>query len=199
MKELIDLIKPTILVQLRSSSPHFRHTMPEINPIWSLNAPVSNIYRQTNQISLKNSYNNYNYHLLLTPVRQHSHGKANLTRQACLWAYFAQIEVKNTIIKPIIDYINHVETFNFDKIGIGLLHREVEPKYFLEVLNGSIIALCRVKQDMVIKMIVLFFSLNKFIWFNVKKRRMNRSNLLDHQQSKGNDETTAGVMKIILI
>jgi len=34
------------------------------------------------------------------------------------------------------------------KIGIGLLHRQVEPKYLLQVLNGSIVALCRVKHDM---------------------------------------------------
>ncbi|CAF1249619.1 unnamed protein product [Rotaria sordida] len=148
MKELIDLIKPTILIQLRSSSPYFRHTMPDINPQWSINASISNIYRQTNKIPLSYSYNEYDYNLLLTPIRQHNNGKSNLTRQACLWSYFSQIETKQLIIKPLIDYINYIEILKFEKIGIGLLHRQIEPKYLLQVLNGSIIALCRIKHDM---------------------------------------------------
>lgn len=151
MKELIDLIKPNVLVQLRSSSPHFRHIMPDINPQWIINAPRSDIYRQTNKIPLNSFYNEYDYKLLLTPVRQHSHGKANLTRQACIWSYFSQLETKQLILKPLIDYIDHVQILLFEKIGIGLLHRQIEPKYFLQVLNGSIIALCKVKHEMVIK------------------------------------------------
>ncbi|CAF4036751.1 unnamed protein product [Rotaria sp. Silwood2] len=148
MKELIDLLQPTILIQLRSSSPHFRHIMPDINPQWSINAPISNIYRQTNKISLNYSYNKYDYNLLLTPVRQHNYGKSNLTRQACLWSYFSQLEIKQLIMKPLIDYIDHIEILQFEKIGIGLLHRQIEPKYLLQVLNGSIVALCRIRNDM---------------------------------------------------
>jgi hypothetical protein len=150
MKELIDLIKPNILIQLRSSNPHFRHVMPDINPQWSINAPISNLYRQTNRIPLNCSYNKYDYHLFLTPVRQHGQGKSNLTRQACLWSYFSQLETKQLVIKPLIDYINHIQILQFDKIGIGLLNKQIEPKYLLQVLNGSIVALCRVKHDMVI-------------------------------------------------
>jgi hypothetical protein len=153
IKELIDLIKPNILVQLRSSSPHFRHIMPDINPQWSINAPISTNYRQMNRIPLNSSYNQYDYHLFLTPVRHHNQGKSNLTRQSCLWSYFCQLENKQSLIKPLIDYINHIQILPFDKIGIGLLHKQIEPKYLLQVLNGSIVALCRVKHDMVIKLI----------------------------------------------
>ncbi|CAF3223189.1 unnamed protein product [Rotaria socialis] len=156
MKELIDLIKPAILVQLRSSSPHFRHIMPDISPLWSKNASISNLYRHVYEIPLNYSYDKYDYNLLLTPVRQHSHGKSNLTRQACLWSYFSQIETKKLIIKPLIDCINHIEILKFEKIGVGLLHRQIESKYLLQVLNGSIIALCRVKHDM------LYFASNAF-------------------------------------
>ena len=150
MKELIDLIKPNILVQLRSSSPHFRHIMPDINPQWSLNAPVSNIYRQMNRIPLNYAYNEFDYNLFVTSVHQHHRGKANLTRQACLWSYFAQLETKQSTMKSLIDYSNHIQILSFEKIGVGLLHREIEPKYLLQVLNGAIVALCRVKHDMVI-------------------------------------------------
>lgn len=150
MKELIDLIKPNILLQLRSSNPHFRHTMPDITPQWSLSGPISTEYRHLNRISLDFSYNSYEYNLLLTPVRQHSQGKSSLTRQACLWSYFSQIETKQLIMKPFIDYLNHIEIFKFEKIGIGLLHQQIQPKYLLEVLNSSIVALCRVTHDMVI-------------------------------------------------
>jgi len=156
MKELIDLIKPNIVVQLRSSSPHFRHIMPEINSQWSINAPVSNLYRQINKIPLNSFYNQYDSYLLLTPVRNHNHGKSNLTRQACLWSYFSQIETKQLILKPLIDYNDYIQILSFEKIGIGLLHRQIEPKYLLEVLNGSIIALCRVKYDMVTKYSFVF-------------------------------------------
>ncbi|CAF1063425.1 unnamed protein product, partial [Adineta ricciae] len=148
MKELIDLIKPHILIQLRSSNPHFRHTMPDLDSQWTLSAPISESYRQINHIPLNFSYNHYEYHLLLTPVRQHSHGKSNLTRQACLWSYFCQLENKHFLLKPLIDYVNQIQVFSFDKIGIGLLHRQIQPKYFLQVLNGSMIGLCRVKSDM---------------------------------------------------
>jgi hypothetical protein len=151
MKELIDLIKPNILIQLRSSSPNFRHIMPDINPQWSINAPISNLYRQINKIPLNFSYNEYDYNLLLTPIRQPSQGKSNLTRQACLWSYFSQIETKQLILKPFIDYINNIQILQFDQIGIAILHRQIQPKYLLEVLNGSIVALCRVKHDMVIR------------------------------------------------
>jgi hypothetical protein len=58
-------------------------------------------------------------------------------------------------MKPLIDYINHIHILSFENIGIGLLHKQIQPKYFLEVLNGSIVALCRVKHDMVIKHLVL--------------------------------------------
>lgn len=155
MKELIDLIKPTVLVQLRSSSPHFRHTMPDIDAQWSIAAPISNLFRETNMIPLGSSYNEYDYNLLTTPVRQHNHGKSNLTRQACLWSYFSQLEKNQLIMKPLIDYTDHIETLKFDKIGIGILHRQIEPKYLLQVLNASIVALCRVKHDMVIILICL--------------------------------------------
>ncbi|CAF0716919.1 unnamed protein product [Adineta steineri] len=148
MKELIDLIKPNILLQLRSSSPHFRHIMPDINHQWLLNAPISDIYRQINEIPLNFSCNKYDYNLLLTPVRHHIHGKSNLTRQACLWSYFCQLEIKHLILKPLIDYVNYIQIFSFEKIGIGLLHRQIQPKYLLQVLNGSIIALCKVRHDM---------------------------------------------------
>jgi hypothetical protein len=151
MKELIDLIKPNILVQLRSSNPNFRHIMPDITPQWSINAPISNEYRQKSRIPLNFYYDEYDYKLLLTPVRQHSQGKSSLTRQACLWSYFSQIETKQLIIKPLIDYIDHIQILSFEKIGIGLLHRQIEPKYLLQVLNGSIVALCRVKHDMVMR------------------------------------------------
>jgi hypothetical protein len=157
MKELIDLIKPNILIQLRSSSPHFRHIMPDINPQWSINAPISNLYRQINKIPLNYSYNEYDYYLLLTQIRQHNQGKSNLTRQSCLWSYFSQLETKQLIIKPLIDYINQIQILQFDRIGIGLLHRQIQPKYLLEVLNGSIVALCRVKHEMVIKYFYLNF------------------------------------------
>jgi hypothetical protein len=149
MKELIDLIKPNIVIQLRSSSPNFRHIMPDINHQWSLNASISNQYRQINKIPFNFSYNEYDYYLLLTPIRQHSQGKSSLTRQACLWSYFSQIETKQLIIKPLIDYINYIHILQFDKIGIGLLHKQIQPKYLLQVLNGSIVALCRVKHEMV--------------------------------------------------
>ncbi|CAF4980769.1 unnamed protein product, partial [Rotaria sp. Silwood1] len=148
MKELIDLIKPTNLIQLRSSSPYFRHIMPDINPQWSLNASISNIYRQINNISLNYSYNNYDYNLLLTPIRQYNYKKSNLTRQSCIWSYFSQIETKQLILKPLIDYINYIEILQFEKIGIGLLHRQIEAKYLLQVLNGSIVALCKVNHTM---------------------------------------------------
>lgn len=149
MKELIDLIKPNILVQLRSSNPHFRHIMPDLTPEWSLNAPISIEYRHLNKILLDFSYNNYEYNLLLTPIRQHSQGKSSLTRQACLWSYFSQIETKQLIMKSLIDYVDHIEIFKFEKIAIGLLHRQIQPKYLLQVLNCSIVALCRVRHDMV--------------------------------------------------
>ena len=149
MKELIDLIQPDILVQLRSSSPNFRHIMPDITAQWSFNAPISPEYRQKNGIPLTFSHDVYDYQLLLTPVRQHSQGKSSFTRQACLWSYFSQLESKQLIVKPLIDYLDHIQIFAFEKIGVGLLHRQVEPKYFLQVLNGSIVALCRVQRDMV--------------------------------------------------
>jgi hypothetical protein len=149
IKELIDMIKPNIVIQLRSSNPHFRHIMPDITPQWSLNAPISNIYRQTNKIPLNVSYNEYDYYLLLTPIRQHSQEKSSLTRQSCLWSYFSQIEKNQLILKPLIDYKNSIQILQFDKIGVGLLHRQIEPKYILQVLNGSIVTLCRVKHDMV--------------------------------------------------
>ncbi|CAF4463595.1 unnamed protein product [Rotaria socialis] len=57
---------------------------------------------------------------------------------------------------PLIDCINHIEILKFEKIGVGLLHRQIESKYLLQVLNGSIIALCRVKHDM------LYFASNAF-------------------------------------
>ena len=170
MKELIDLIKPNILVQLRSSSPHFRHIMPDITPQWSLNAPISNNYRQMNNIPLNNYYDKYDYKLLFTPVRQHSQGKASLTRQACLWSYFSQIENKQLIIKPLIDYIHQIEIFSFEKIGIGLLHRQIEPKYLLQVFNASIVALCRVKHDTVINVFFEYFiSVDLIQWENTEQ------------------------------
>jgi len=171
MKELIDLIKPNILVQLRSSNPHFRHIMPDINPQWSKTASISNLYRQINKIPLNDFYNEYDSYLLLTPVRQHSQGKSNLTRQACLWSYFSQLETKQLILKPLIDYIDHIQILQFEKIGIGLLHRQIQPKYFLQVLNGSIVALCRVKHDMVILYISLYDSI-------LQNKKNNSSNLL---------------------
>ena len=149
IKELIDLIQPAIVIQLRSSNPYFRHTMPEINQQWSANGPISTIYRQMNQIPLNFSYLNYEYRLLLTDISQHSHGKSNLTRQACLWSYFSQLEKTNTILRPLIDYIDHIEIFKFQKIGIGLMHRQIEAKYLFEVLNGSMVGLCQVENDMV--------------------------------------------------
>lgn len=150
MKELIDLIKPDVLLQLRSSNPYFRHTMPDIDPQWSMNAPLSKSYRQMHNLPLKSLFDQYEYQILLTPVRQHNqHGKSSLTRQACLWSYFSQIETKQMIMRPLIDYIDRVEKFQFQHISVGLLHRQVEPKYLLQVLNASMITLCRVKQDMV--------------------------------------------------
>ena len=150
MKELIDMIQPTIVIQLRSSNPYFRHTMPDIDSQWSISAPVSDVYRQIYSFPLNDSSSQYEYHLLFTSTRQQKHrAKSSLTRQACLWSYFTQLESKRSIIRPLIDYRSHTQVFPFDRLGIGLLHRHIQPKYLLEVLNASIVALCRVKQDMV--------------------------------------------------
>lgn len=149
MKELIDLIKPHIVVQLRSSNPSFRHTMPDIDNQWSIKGPISNEYRQLNHIDFNESYSKYDYYLLLTPVRQHAQGKSSLTRQTCLWSYFSQLESNQLILKPLIDYTNSIQIFSFHQISIGLLHKQIQPKYFLQVLNGSIVALCKIRQDMV--------------------------------------------------
>lgn len=150
MKELIDLIKPHVVVQLRSSNPSFRHTMPDIDSQWSSTGPKSSEYRQLHHIDAQQSYSNFDYHLLLTPVRQHSQGKSSLTRQSCLWSYFSQLESSNQLIlKPLIDYSNQIESFSFNQIAIGLVHKQIQPKYFLQVLNGSIVALGRIRQDMV--------------------------------------------------
>lgn len=154
IKELIDLIQPNLLLQLRSSNPHFRHIMPDISPQWSFNAPICQSYREKFGIPLNSSHHQYDYQLLLTPVRQHSQGKSSLTRQACLWSYFCQLERKQLILKPLIDYLDQTQNLSFDKIGVGLLHRQIQPKYLLQVLNGSIIALCRVKHEMVIRQFI---------------------------------------------
>ena len=155
MKELIDLIKPNLLLQLRSSNPHFRHPMPDITPEWSFSASISTTYREKYRIPLDNSHHEYDYRLLLTPVRQHAQGKSSLTRQACLWSYFSQLERSQLILKPLIDYLDQTHILSFDRIGIGLLHRQIQPKYLLQVINGSIVALGRVKHEMVIQFLLI--------------------------------------------
>ena len=150
MKELIDLIRPDFVIQLRSSNPYFRHIMPNIDSQWSSSAPISKPYREIHHIPMSSLYDQYEYHLMLTPVRQHNqHGKSSLTRQACLWSYFSQIEMKQLVMRPLIDYSDRVVIFNFQRIAIGILHKKVQAKYLLQVLNASIVALCRVAQDMV--------------------------------------------------
>lgn len=180
MKELIDLIRPSSVIQLRSSNAYFRHTMPDIDRQWSLTAPLCSLFRQMHHLPMSSLHDQYDYHLLFTPVRQHNpHGKSSLTRQSCLWAYFSQLETKDFRMKALIDYSDRVEIFSFEQLAIGLLHRQIEVKHFLQVLNASIVALCRIPTEMV-----------NLVHSSPAKKRKG-SNLL---AVKGNDETLAGVM-----
>ena len=172
MKELLDLIRPTTVVQLRSTNPYFRHPMPDLDPQWSRSAPHWRPFRELHHLPLESLHEQYDYHLFVTPVRQHNQqGKSRLTRQMSLWAYFSQLNPGGLLFRPLIDHSHRMEIFSFQHISIGILHRQIRVKYFLQVLNASIVALGRIRPDLVRR----FFSFG--------------SNL-----RPGNDDITAGVM-----
>ena len=150
MKELIDLIRPTNVIQLRSTNPYFRHSMPDLDPQWSRSASLAKHFREIHHLPLESLYHHYEYHLFVTPVRQsNQQGKSRFTRQMSLWSYFSPLNRNEFSFKSFIDCSNRIEIFSFQQISIGILHRQIQVKYFLQVLNASIVALCRIRPDMV--------------------------------------------------
>lgn len=146
MKELIDLICPSNVIQLRSINPYFRHSMPSIDCQWSICGPISKEFRSIHQIPFESIHHEYEFHLFITPIRQHNQqGKSRFTRQMSLKSYFS----RSNSLKSFIDFPQRIEKFSFQQISIGILHRQIRVKYFLQVLNASIVSLGRIRPDMV--------------------------------------------------